>query len=80
MTKQNGAVVDKLEGSDAPELVAKVAKHAEAAEAATPATAPATAPLSVNQRIEALLRSHDVLLFMKGNRDEPKCGFSSRVS
>mmetsp|Transcript_27408 Transcript_27408/g.59891 ORF Transcript_27408/g.59891 Transcript_27408/m.59891 type:complete len:347 (-) Transcript_27408:302-1342(-) len=72
---KNGALVDKLEGSDAPELVAKVAKHAGAAHA----TAPATAPLSLNQKIEALLNAHDVLLFMKGTRDEPRCGFSSRV-
>jgi len=33
----------------------------------------------VNQ-IETLLKSHPVLLFMKGTPDFPQCGFSAKVS
>jgi monothiol glutaredoxin len=31
------------------------------------------------QRIDALISRHPVTLFMKGNRDEPRCGFSATV-
>jgi monothiol glutaredoxin len=33
----------------------------------------------VEIEITRLLRAHKVLLFMKGTRDEPKCGFSERT-
>ncbi|GIW39647.1 MAG: glutaredoxin-like protein [Candidatus Binatia bacterium] len=33
----------------------------------------------LRRRIESLIRSHDVVLFMKGNRMFPQCGFSARV-
>ena len=31
------------------------------------------------QRIDALVKSNDVLLFMKGNASYPQCGFSGRA-
>ncbi|RJK97265.1 Grx4 family monothiol glutaredoxin [Paracoccus aestuarii] len=34
----------------------------------------------VNARIQDLIDSNDVVLFMKGTRDMPQCGFSSRVA
>lgn len=40
--------------------------------------APAPAP-TVREFIEGALNSHDVVLFMKGEPDQPKCGFSSVV-
>ncbi len=33
----------------------------------------------VNQRIEQLVKSNDILLFMKGNTSFPMCGFSGRA-
>ncbi|KAL3141097.1 hypothetical protein ABBQ38_003453 [Trebouxia sp. C0009 RCD-2024] len=33
----------------------------------------------VEQRIHKLLKDNPVMLFMKGSRDEPRCGFSQRV-
>lgn len=33
----------------------------------------------INQRIENLLSEHKVVLFMKGTKDAPMCGFSARV-
>ena len=35
--------------------------------------------MDTRARIEALLKSHDVVLFMKGNRHFPQCGFSARA-
>jgi monothiol glutaredoxin len=34
---------------------------------------------ATRQRIEEMIASHDVVLFMKGNREAPQCGFSSTV-
>lgn len=35
--------------------------------------------LTLNERIENLLKSKDVLLFMKGTPENPQCGFSSKT-
>ena len=35
--------------------------------------------VSLRQRIEALVSSQPVMLFMKGNPDMPRCGFSGKV-
>lgn len=35
--------------------------------------------MSVKERIEEQLKSHDVLLYMKGTPDFPQCGFSGQA-
>ncbi|MEO1202348.1 MAG: Grx4 family monothiol glutaredoxin [Pseudomonadota bacterium] len=35
--------------------------------------------MDVNSRIEDQLKSHDVLLYMKGTPDFPQCGFSGQT-
>lgn len=35
--------------------------------------------MDVNSRIEEQLKSHDVLLYMKGTPDFPQCGFSGQT-
>lgn len=35
--------------------------------------------VDVNSRIEEQLKSHDVLLYMKGTPDFPQCGFSGQT-
>ena len=35
--------------------------------------------MDVNARIEEQLKSHDVLLYMKGTPDFPQCGFSGQA-
>ena len=34
---------------------------------------------AVQERIESLIRSDRIVLFMKGNRSRPQCGFSAQV-
>ena len=34
---------------------------------------------STRSRIDGLVKDHRVLLFMKGNRQRPQCGFSAQV-
>ena len=36
--------------------------------------------MSLKERIEEQLSSHDVLLYMKGTPDFPQCGFPDRLS
>ncbi len=36
--------------------------------------------MDINTRIEETLKSHPVLLFMKGSPDFPQCGFSGRAT
>jgi monothiol glutaredoxin len=33
-----------------------------------------------HQRIETVVKSNDVVLYMKGTKEMPQCGFSSRVA
>jgi len=35
--------------------------------------------VDVNSRIEEQLKSHDILLYMKGTPDFPQCGFSAQA-
>jgi len=34
---------------------------------------------SLEDRLKALINQHRVMLFMKGNRNEPRCGFSAKT-
>ena len=34
---------------------------------------------STRSRIDGLVKDHSVVLFMKGNRQRPQCGFSAQV-
>lgn len=34
---------------------------------------------AINERIKGMLAAQDVILFMKGSRSEPRCGFSAKV-
>jgi len=85
-------VIDTVEGANPPELASKVALHVKTASlssslnssltpsAPTPTpTASAAKPEVDSAKIEKLLNSASVLLFMKGNKNEPRCGFSSKV-
>ena len=36
--------------------------------------------MDVNTRIEEQLKSHDILLYMKGKPDQPMCGFSAQAA
>mmetsp|Transcript_886 Transcript_886/g.1050 ORF Transcript_886/g.1050 Transcript_886/m.1050 type:complete len:370 (-) Transcript_886:2-1111(-) len=84
---KDGKVVETVEGADPPGLSSKVALHVSTA--ATGGSAPgqgaavsgdAAGEEPLNSRIEKLLKSADILLFMKGSPDEPRCGFSRKTS
>ena len=80
-------LVDRLEGADAAALAERVHRHfassssAPAPVGAAPAAAPpaASAAEDLDARLRALVTRAPVMLFMKGTRDEPRCGFSRKV-
>ncbi|KAJ3092966.1 Glutaredoxin 3 [Quaeritorhiza haematococci] len=89
---ENGKVVDRIEGADAPHLNTFVAKYAKSAGTASGLSTSTTkagtdsAPQDeaakteqLNNRLKKLINSHPVMLFMKGTPQEPRCGFSRQI-
>ena len=79
-----GALVDSVLGADAPELTDKTKQHnltatihadnAPAVASALPEEKP-----SLETRLKALTHRADVMVFMKGSPDAPRCGFSRQI-
>ena len=77
---QGGQEVGRITGADVPGLTSKVETLA-GAPAGTGGTAAAAAiPAGdLDTKLKRLVTQHDVMLFMKGNPDEPRCGFSRKA-
>lgn len=67
-----GKAVDRVDGVNAVELTKKVRSHAQAG----PPTLPQAPKEDLNTKLKRLISAHKCMLFMKGNPEEPKCGFS----
>lgn len=67
---KNGSAVDRIDGVNIPALTQKCKKFVE-----TEKTNQAT----LESRLKALINQSTIMIFMKGNRDEPKCGFSKQL-
>ena len=68
-----------LEGADAGALAEKLNARLGGSLGAAPAAPAASAAEDLQKRLKALTTSAPVLVFMKGNREEPRCGFSRKV-
>jgi Grx4 family monothiol glutaredoxin len=75
--QQGGQVVDRLEGANAPALATKVQSLTAGAPARTQPAAGGVG--DIMHRVSTLVHSAPVMLFMKGEPDAPKCGFSRRT-
>lgn len=81
----NGKIVDTLEGAEPAVLTTKTTSLLSSS--TTNGTVPPPRTTNTNgkptqtlqDRLKALLGQHPIMLFMKGSKDSPKCGFSSRV-
>ena len=77
-SKLTGSVI----GASAPDLVGKVNENAITAsiyrEEPTEPTKPQPA-VPLEERLGALTRRAPVMLFMKGNPEAPRCGFSRQI-
>ncbi|KAJ7183692.1 thioredoxin-like protein [Mycena filopes] len=80
----------RIAGADAPALTQAITKHTSAP-APAPASVPKTSavqytppenetPEALDARMRALMTQAKVVLFMKGNPAEPRCGFSRKIS
>ena len=80
-----GALVDTLLGADAPTLTSKTKQHSLTASIhsgsapVAPAPAPPPAKPSIEERLKGLTHSSPVMVFMKGNPEKPRCGFSRQI-
>jgi len=72
-----GKTVDRLDGANAAELTAKVAKYSS--KSIADLNQP-SAKQSLNERLKRLINSASVILFMKGNPELPRCGFSRQIT
>lgn len=69
---RSGAEVDRVNGADAAKITAK------AKELAKGGTIDNKEP-SLEERLKGLINRSKVMLFMKGDRSSPRCGFSKQI-
>ena len=69
---QNSKAIDRIDGVDIAALTTKCKNLAGAK------SEPATKE-SLEDRLKALINKSKVMIFMKGDRDLPKCGFSKQI-
>lgn len=68
---KNGTQIDRVDGADAAQISSKVKTHSLNKNITGDA-----APQKLEDRLKALINRHNVMIFMKGNRQQPRCGFS----
>jgi len=83
---QEGNVVDRVEGANAPELSKTISKYSKSistvnsAASTTPSVAPPTmSPEEMNARLKELTSSSAVMAFIKGTPTAPRCQFSRQL-
>lgn len=65
-----GSVIDRVDGADPAKITAKVKQHSKKEEVSSK-------PLE--ERLKNLINKHRIMLFMKGDKETPKCGFSRQM-
>lgn len=72
---RSGKNVDKVDGADPAKLTAKIkqhnTKHMEDVNCKS--------HTNLEERLKNLINQHNVMLFMKGNPENPRCGFSRQI-
>lgn len=61
------------------DIVLEMAQSGELKEACAAASGEGKVKAALNERIKRMLAAQDVILFMKGSRTAPRCGFSAKV-
>ncbi|KAI0926330.1 hypothetical protein AcW1_008539 [Taiwanofungus camphoratus] len=82
-------LLGRISGADAPALTDTVAKHVQALPSVKPLSKTDREPEVIsekletqeelNNRLRGLMAKDKVVLFMKGEPDAPRCGFSRRI-
>lgn len=68
---QAGKAVDRIDGVDIAALTAKCKKLA--------GSSSSSSKEALEDRLKALINRANVMIFMKGDRDTPRCGFSKQL-
>lgn len=69
-------LVDTVNGANPAELTKKINKHAGTKATMPPADVKPTSGQTLEERLKMLINLADVMVFMKGNPANPRCGFS----
>lgn len=85
---QGHNLLGQISGADAPKLTKLLSDNINGVSSVKPQShtdqQPASAtsdetPEQLNERLHKLMNQDKVVLFMKGNPDQPRCGFSRRI-
>ncbi|RKO86135.1 putative thioredoxin, partial [Blyttiomyces helicus] len=81
---KNGTITDRIEGANAPLLASTIEKHAKSISSSSASHSASSAPqadpkVALRKRLEDLVKSEHVMLFMKGTPQAPRCGFSRQT-
>ncbi|KAH8305425.1 hypothetical protein KR018_004249 [Drosophila ironensis] len=68
-----GSAVDRVDGVDIAAISSKAKKLAESASSA------AATGQSLEERLKGLINTAPLMIFMKGDRNAPRCGFSKQL-
>ncbi|RZC40796.1 Glutaredoxin and/or Thioredoxin domain containing protein [Asbolus verrucosus] len=71
---RSGKVIDRIDGADAVKISEKVKLYSNASD-----TNEINQTVPLEERLKALINQAPVMLFMKGDRNVPKCGFSRQM-
>jgi len=75
---RNGSEIDRVNGAKVADVARKVEIHC-APSANIPLSKPTESKEDLDDKLKKLINKASVMLFMKGNPDEPKCGFSRQI-
>jgi len=76
---RSSKVIDRVDGADAAKLTAKVKQHCQNTTTDVPQNGDNKVPQSLEEKLKGLINRHNVMLFMKGDRNNPRCGFSKQT-
>lgn len=76
---KNGAIFDRVDGANSPELVNKVEKYSKTKDSSAKKKDTADQKKTLQERLKKLINFAPVMLFMKGTPSSPECGFSSKI-
>uniref|UniRef100_A0A2M4APH6 Putative glutaredoxin-related protein n=1 Tax=Anopheles triannulatus TaxID=58253 RepID=A0A2M4APH6_9DIPT len=74
-----GTAIDRIDGVDVGALSSKARKYAGACAAAAVGSSNSTSSGNLEERLKQLINRSKVMIFMKGDRNTPRCGFSKQL-
>ncbi|XP_052867630.1 glutaredoxin 3 isoform X1 [Anopheles cruzii] len=73
-----GTAIDRIDGVDVGTLATKARKYAGTS-APIPNSTSNSSSVSLEERLKGLINQSKVMIFMKGDRHTPRCGFSKQL-